>query len=175
MHLPGRTYAGAVLDDLEILESLPPEYAQLLAQRNGFVAFGGALHVRGACTAPAWHAIRTAMEGPDALFLLFPAVDRADAPFGQDALGNQFIIRNGGVYRLAAAIGAVQVVEFIAPGVAAFLTRCLEEPADVLPLDAIAALHAAGSKLEPGELLDATAPRPRPVPALERIRRLAGR
>jgi hypothetical protein len=173
MHLPGQTYPGAPLDDIAVLDAIPAEYAQLLAQRNGFVAFGGGLHVRGACTEPRWHSIRTATEGADALHRLFPAVDAGDTPFGQDALGNQFVLRGGAVHRLAAAAGAVNVLEILTRDIAAFLVRCLEDPASLLPLDALAVLHAAGGRLAPGELLDLSDGEPRAVPALARIRALA--
>lgn len=173
MHFPGQTYPGAPLDDIAVLETIPAEYAQLLAQRNGFVAFGGGLHVRGACTGPLWHSIRTAVEGGDALQRLFPAVVPGDTPFGQDALGNQFVLRGGAVHRLAAASGAVNVLEILTRDIAGFLLRCLEDPASLLPLDELAALHAAGGRLLPGELLDLTDGEPRVVPALARIRALA--
>lgn len=173
MHFPGRTYPGAPLDDVDVLDAIPAEYAQLLAQSNGFVAFGGGLHVRGACTAPGWHSIRAALEGPDALHRLFPAVDRADTPFGQDALGNQFVLRGGAVHRLAAAAGAVNVLEILTRDIVGFLNRCLEEPASVLPLDALAEYSIAGGRLAPGELLDVSGGVPRAVPALERLRAMA--
>lgn len=173
MHFPGQTYPGAPLDDIGVLEAIPSEYAQLLAQSNGFVAFGGGLHVRGACTAPDWHSIRVAMEGSDALHRLFPAIDAGDTPFAQDALGNQFVLRGGAVHRLAAAAGAVNVVEILSHDIVAFLTRCLEDPASMLPLDALAALRGAGGRLSPGELLDVSDGEPRVVPALARIRALA--
>lgn len=175
MHFPGQTYPGAPLDDIAVLDAIPPEYAQLLAQSNGFVAFGGGLHVRGACTAPEWHSIRAALEGPDALHRLFPAVDAADTPFAQDALGNQFVLRGGAVHRLAAAAGAVNVVEIIARDIASFLAGCLEDPAAVLPLDALAALRESGGRLAPGELLDLSGGEPRVVLALAHIRALARR
>ena len=174
MHFPGRTYPGAPLDDIAVLDLVPLEYAQLLAQSNGFVAFGGALHVRGACTAPAWHSIRVALEGPDALHQLFPAVDVDDTPFAQDAVGNQFVLRRGVVHRLAAAAGAVNILEVVSPTIAEFLMRCLEDPASLLPLDSLALLHADGRRLAPGELLEVSDGRPDAVPALLRLRTLAG-
>jgi hypothetical protein len=173
VHFPGQTYPGAPLDDIAVLDTIPSEYAQLLAQRNGFVAFGGGLHVRGACTAPEWHSIRAAMEGPDALHRLFPAVDAGDTPFGQDALGNQLVLRGGAVHRLAAAGGAVNVLEILSHDIAGFLSRCLEDPVSMLPLEAVSALHAAGLRLAPGELIDLSGGEPRAVPALARIRTLA--
>ena len=62
MEFPGLTYRGAALDDVDILDRLPMDLQQLLAQRNGFVAFRGGLHVRGACVEPRWHSLRPRRE-----------------------------------------------------------------------------------------------------------------
>ena len=53
-------YLGPPIDDPAILESLPPELADLLRRANGYVAYDGGLHVRGACHMPEWHSL-----GPD--------------------------------------------------------------------------------------------------------------
>jgi hypothetical protein len=79
LDLPHLIYAGAPLDDLEILEGVPAELATALRARNGCIAYLGALHVRGACHAPAWHSLRHAWEGPDALHALFDEVQPAVA------------------------------------------------------------------------------------------------
>lgn len=168
MHLPGLTYRGAPLDDVSILEQVPAEYAQLLAQRNGFVAFRGGLHVRGACIAPDWHAIRNAIEGPVAISRLFPGLETGDTPFGQDAWGNQFVLRSGQVFRLSAAPADVAPV---AGGLAEFLAACLETPLEVLRLEPLYRYLHRGGSLAPGELLWGDPPAP--LRAIEVLRRLA--
>jgi len=45
-------YLGPPIDDPAILESLPPELVDLLRRANGYVAYDGGLHVRGACHTP---------------------------------------------------------------------------------------------------------------------------
>src|SRR5574338_338404 len=100
MDLPGLTYRGAAIDDVEIIERLPMELQQLIAQRNGFVAFRGGLHVRGACTAPEWHSLRAAMEGPASFAARFRTVKKDDVPFAQDVFGDQFILRGDKVHKL---------------------------------------------------------------------------
>jgi hypothetical protein len=151
MDLPGLTYRGAALDDVELLERVPLELAQLLAQRNGFVALAGALHVRGACRAPAWHSLREAWEGPTALHRRFPAVRPDDVPFAEEATGDQFLLRDRTVHRLRAARGTVEPTGL---GLEAFLDAALRDPIETLGLDALAAFHAAGGRLAPGELLE---------------------
>ncbi len=111
MDLGQLSYVGPSLDDVEILPRLPAAYVRFLASRNGFVAFGGGLHVRGAVLDPEWHSIRAALDGPSALHVLFGALTPADIPFAQDALGDQFVLRDGLVYHLHyAAISAIQVL-----------------------------------------------------------------
>ncbi len=133
MHLPGLIYRGAPLDDLETLEQLPPDLQQLLAIRNGFVAFRGAVHVRGACVAPAWHSLRAAWEGPAALHHRLEGMVASDVPFAQDGLGRQFILREGSIIRLDAASSQLQPLDLDVTG---FMLALYERPAELLPLEA---------------------------------------
>lgn len=148
MHLPGLTFRGAPLDDLELLERLPAELQQLLAIRNGFVAYRGAIHVRGASRAPSWHALRTVYDGSDAAYLhqLAPR----DVPFGQDALGRQFVLREGIVFRLDPFTGSLDALEI---GLTTFLQLLYEQPQRLLPLDELLQFEASGGSLRPGQLL----------------------
>lgn len=139
MDLPGLTYRGAPLDDLEILERLPVPLQQLLAQRNGFVAWRGAIHVRGACLAPAWHSLRAAMAGRPA----------GEVPFARDALGREFVLAAGTVWR-EERTGAREAV---APDLVDFLQRLASDPGALLPLTELLAFEADGRTLKPGETL----------------------
>src|SRR5437763_1751021 len=56
-------YVGPPVDDPAILDRLPGEYRALLARANGYVAYHGGLHLRGACFAPEWHSLRAAWDG----------------------------------------------------------------------------------------------------------------
>jgi len=155
MDLGQLTYLGPSLDDVEILPRLPPAYVRFLASRNGFVAFGGGLHVRGAVLDPEWHSIRAALEGPSAPHVLFDALTPADVPFAQDALGDQFILRDGLVYRLHGEAGNLQPlqVDFVS-----FLERCAANPVDYLSLQPLLTFQAQGGKLTPGQLLSVYPP-----------------
>lgn len=172
MPLPGLLYPGAPLDDVDLLERLSPEYAQLLAQRNGFVALGGALHVRGACRAPAWHSLRTALEGPAALHRLFDPLEPSDVPFGQTLLGEQLLLRGDRLWRFMPTAGPPVPMEL---GVAEFLTEVRADPTTLLPLDPLTEFQAAGGRLTAGELLAPADPGWRAVPAAVRLLQLAGR
>src|SRR5437764_13583135 len=92
MSVGQRYYVGPSLDDVEILPRLPAAYVRSLASRNGFVAFGGGLHVRGAVLDPEWHSIRAALEGPSALHVLFDALTPDDIPFAHDACVESIVL-----------------------------------------------------------------------------------
>ena len=180
LDLPHLTYPGAPLDDPDILAEVPAELAALLRARNGCVAYQGALHVRGACRDPAWHSLRQAWHGPDALHRLFEEVAAADVPFAEDAFGDQFLLREGRVVRLSGELG--EVTE-LAAGLPEFFADVLREPAQVLDYAPLLQLLAAGTEVRPGQLVAAYPPFSlradgaerdlRPVDALDRRRFLA--
>ena len=72
MEFEGIVFEGVAYNDEEqgdalLLRELPGELARMLRSRNGFVAFAGGLHVRGACKLPTWHSLREAWKGEGAL------------------------------------------------------------------------------------------------------------
>src|SRR3954453_4788104 len=107
MRLEDVTFVGPPIDDPEVLGLLPPELAGLLAGQNGFVQFRGGLHVRGACRGPAWHSLREAWLGEGSFHRHYPEVRPGDVPFAEDCLGDQFLLREGRVWRLAGETGEV--------------------------------------------------------------------
>lgn len=174
-------YVGPPIDDAEILKRLPAAYRDLLGRANGYVAYHGGLHVRGACRAPAWHSLRAAWEGEGALYRLFPAVVPADVPFGEDALGDQLLLRGGEVHRLATEVGDV---EALGVDLAGFDAAVRADPVGYLGLQPLEAFRAGGGALAPGELLSVYPPfvvatedptrSYRAVPVADRVGFLAG-
>ncbi|HEX2207836.1 MAG TPA: hypothetical protein VHG93_09135 [Longimicrobium sp.] len=155
MELTGISWLGPPADDLELLAELPSELLGVLSAVNGFVLYGGALHVRGAVHEPAWHSLRASWRGPLALANLYPAITPDDVPFGQDCVGDQFLLRQGTVARLAAETGEV---EPLGMPLFEFLERACADPTGFLgahPL--IQHLNDAG-ELQPGMLLHAYPP-----------------
>lgn len=148
-------YRGPEIDDSEILEHIPLEYRRLLETVNGYVAYHGGLHVRGACTAPIWHSLRAAWHGPDAVHRLFPVVTPEDVPFGQDALGDQFVVRDGSVWKLNAEFGELAPLNMTLPE---FDAAIRSDPAHVLLLGPLHQFLAQGGTLEPGQLLSVMPP-----------------
>ena len=148
-------YVGPAIDDLDILERLPTQYRDLLAPANGYVAYRGGLHVRGACLKPDWHSLRAAWEGERAVHRLWPAVSPDDLPFAQDALGDQFILRRGQVHRLAAETGEL---EPLGVDLGEFDAAVRADPVEYLNLAPLEAFRAAGGVLQPGQLLSVYPP-----------------
>src|SRR5262249_38743554 len=105
MRLEHITYSGPPPDDGDLLTRLPAELSSLLRQPNGYIQFYGGLHVRGLCREPAWHSLRDAWDGEHAFHRLYPEVQPEDIPFAEDCLGDQFLLRDGLVWRLMAETG----------------------------------------------------------------------
>ena len=148
MKIPGITWRGESIDDMEILRDLPPGLVRILSDTNGFILHDGALHVRGASLMPEWHSLRVAWRGPSAFHTLYESVQVADIPFAQDQVGDQFLIRDTAVLRLSAETGEV---ERLADGFEDFFSRVSEDIEGFLN---VGLRHA----MQPGQLLLACPP-----------------
>jgi hypothetical protein len=150
MELKDVTFEGPPVDDRETLAGLPADLRSLLQQINGFVQFGGGLHVRGACIEPAWHSLAEAMSGELALHAHYPAVLPTDVPFAQDAVGDQYLLRDGTVHWLYAETGDMESMRV---GLIEFFEAAQANPDGYLGLQLLRQFLADGGTLEPGELL----------------------
>ena len=148
-------YYGPPIDDHEILSRLPEDLRNALLSANGYVAYHGGLHVRGACLAPTWHSIRAAWDGPSALHLLFPAIRPTDVPFAEDILGDQFVVRDGAVFHLTGETGELRP---FADSLGAFEQGHLSDPDTYLSLQPLGAFRADGGTLGVGQLLSVHPP-----------------
>ncbi|HWL39985.1 MAG TPA: SMI1/KNR4 family protein [Gemmatimonadaceae bacterium] len=155
MEFQNVTYQGPPIDDPDILAALPIEYRELLENVNGLIAFAGGLHIRGACAAPDWHSLRHACHGPEALHTKFRAARPADLPFAQDAFGNQLLLREDQVWRLAAESGEV---EPLGADLLTFLEEACRDPIEYLSLAPLERFRAEGGDLRPGQLLNVDPP-----------------
>lgn len=143
-------YLGPPIDDPETLARLPDELRALLEKANGFVLLGGGLHLRGACKTPAWHSLGRAWDGPMAIHRLFRQVTPEDVPFAQDALGDQFILRDGQVHQLWSETGILEALDLDLGG---FLQKVEEDPLNFLEMAPLRLLEDDGERLAPGQLL----------------------
>jgi len=151
----GVTYIGPAIDDPGTFTQLPADLQALLADRNGFIAYRGGLHVRGACREPRWHSLGYWWRGDDALHRHFPVLQPSDIPFAQDAMGDQFVLRDGEVHRLAAEAGELEALNM---GLKGFLTAAERDPEGYLSLEPLYHFLEEGSVLEPGQLLSVYPP-----------------
>lgn len=155
MELHNVTWQGHAIDDAAMLRRLPETLRGLLIQINGFIQFGGGLHVRGACTAPDWHSLRFAWDGEDAFHRLYSSVMPSDVPFAEDAVGDQYLLREGIVFRLFAEFDQVESLE---TGLFTFLHRAQAEPMKLLSLEPLMQFSDEGGQMQPGELLSVMPP-----------------
>jgi hypothetical protein len=155
MKLDHISYSGPAVDDPETLAKLPKPLTDLLAQNNGFIQFHGGFHVRGACLAPAWHSLRAAWSGDRAFHRFYPDVKPTDIPFAEDFLGDQFLLREGDVWRLYAETGEMEPLE---ETFKVFMENVQDDPGEELGLHALLQFQREGGKLQPGQLLTAYPP-----------------
>jgi hypothetical protein len=146
--IPGITWKGDSIDDVEILPGLPRDLLSLLTDTNGFILHEGALHVRGASLAPEWHSLRAAWRGPRAFHVLYESVTTSDIPFAQDQVGDQFLIREGIILRLSAETGEI---ELLADSIEDFFNKV---NADIEKFLTVGLSH----RMQPGQLLHAFPP-----------------
>jgi hypothetical protein len=155
MKLQYLSYEGPQIDDIETLEKLPADLRNLLQQINGFIQFEGGLHIRGACSSPEWHSLAGAWTGENALWRLFPSVEQTDVPFGQDALGDQFLLRDGSVYRLQSETGYIESLQC---GFYDFLEAAQLNAVKFLSLEPLIQFLNDNGVLLPGQMLSAYPP-----------------
>jgi hypothetical protein len=180
LELPGATYFGPPFDDMGLAEATPQDIFAVLIDVNGFIAFDGALHVRGISAEPLWHSLASAWKGEGPLHRLFPAILPTDIPFAQDALGNQFVLREGLVSQLEGETGELHPLNL---DIQDWLASLIKSPDDFLPLAIVERFRVGGKELRPGHLLGVYPPfcaaesaagvSLRAIPARERIKFLA--
>jgi hypothetical protein len=155
MMLQGVIFQGPPLENPSVLQGLPSELFEVLWQVNGFIAYAGGLHVRGFVESPSWHSFAHYHSGEMALHNIYSQVREYDLPFGQDFLGNQFLLRDSEVFRLRADTGEVISLRV---DLAGFLEAAKEDPVGYLSLELLALFHEQHGGLEPGQLVHTMPP-----------------
>ena len=148
-------FRGPAAPDPALLAALPDDLRTLLEQVNGFIQFGGGLHVRGVCDEPVWHTLSIVWVGDHAFHRRYAAVRKADVPFAQDCMGDQFLLRDGKVVRLYAETGELSE---LGVGLFEFLAKAQADPEKFLNLQPLVQFHSEGGRLEPGQLLSVYPP-----------------
>ena len=127
----------------------------LLERINGYIQFAGGLHIRGACLAPSWHSLRRAWEGEEAFYRHYEAVLKEDIPFGQDCVGDQFLLRSNSIIKLHAETGDTEELGIT---FTAFLEAVQHDPVEMLSLYPLLQFREQNRRLLPGELLSVYPP-----------------
>ncbi len=143
------------MDDREVLTQVPESLQSLLTSLNGFVQFGGGLHVRGACWEPEWHSLRRAWRGPGAIHKLFPSVSPDWIPFAEDCVGDQFLLRNSEVLRLSAETADIEEMGLSLEN---FLKEANADPVEFLSMHPLLQLTEETEDLPEGYLIHAYPP-----------------
>jgi hypothetical protein len=179
LDLPHLVYSGPPLEP-GLIGELPVLLSNVLATRNGCIAWQGALHVRGWCLEPAWHSIQLAWHGPDSFHDLYSEVEASDIPFAEDAFGDQYLVRGKSVIRMDGETGDLSVV---ADALDAFFAHLIADASGALGFEPTDLVREIGGPLQPGQLVSVYPPfvfresadgvSLRPIPALDRRRALA--
>ncbi|MBL8020474.1 MAG: hypothetical protein JNM27_12465 [Leptospirales bacterium] len=140
--------------DLTLMKELPEELQNILREKNGFIAYEGGLHVRGACTEPAWHSIHTVWKGELALSKTYDALPADAVPFAEDCMGDPFVLRDKKVYRLTLETAYMEILGSLAE----FFESIARDPRGVLHYEPLLKLKQQGSGLKPGQLIHAYPP-----------------
>ena len=124
-------------------------------KQDGIVLFDGGLHIRGISIEPKWNSLKEMWEGDNALYKIYANVEKTDVPFGQDCIGDQFILRNNTVYKLYAETGEIDCLQV---NFTEFIKVCNENPMEYLSLEPLVLYENEGKKLKPGQLLNVYPP-----------------
>jgi hypothetical protein len=127
----------------------------LLKEVNGFVQFNGALHVRGLCDEPKWHSLSQITLGSEALYRTYPALLPTDVPFAQDCVADQFILRDGHVYKLQSETGDLDPLRLT---LAEFFAAVEANPVEFLGMEPLLQFQRDGGTLQAGQVLNVYPP-----------------
>ncbi len=148
-------FEGPEIDDFKTLRRLPGPLRDILRVVNGFVAFNGGFHLRGACTEPSWHALSEVLGGELAMHKLFNPLRPGDVAFAQDALGDQFVLRGSRVLRLYAETAQIEDLKLDLDG---FFEALQDDPLGFLDVQPLSTFLDEGGRLAPGQLIQAEPP-----------------
>ena len=148
--MKGTLYTGGELTDLATFARLPVYLQAFLREQNGAVAYFGGLHLRGCVAEPTWHSLGAAWQGPAAFWRTYEDVLEADIPFGQDCVGNQFLLRGDAVLLLDTETGELADLEV---DFKHFLFGVEKYPVDALGMEPLRGFQLQGGVLQPGQLL----------------------
>ncbi len=155
MDLNHVTHQGPSIDDAELYRLLPVKVRGLLRQINGFIQFGGGLHIRGACHDPLWHSLHWAWMSRESFHLFYRNLSATDIPIAEDCTGNQFLIRGRKMIKLRADTGEIYDLEL---SFQEFLEAAQMASPDFLTMGPLIQFQNEGGIMLPGQLLNVDPP-----------------
>jgi hypothetical protein len=156
MELSNVTFIGPPFEEAPALvAALPDNMVGLLRQINGFILLQGGLHVRGICATPEWHSLASVLAGPGALHAQYPALLASDVPFAQDCVADQYVLREGVVYKLEAETGQLSSRGL---ALSEFFASAQTNPIEFLGIQLLLRYQQGGGVLLPGQVLNVYPP-----------------
>ena len=146
----GIIYINQEIDNMELLELLPPDMKLFYQEVNGLVAYNGGFQIRGIGTQPSWNSLEEAWNGANAFHKTYPNLSPDDIPFAQDCLGDQYVYRAGSIWQLLTETGELDDLEL---DFDEFIDEVTEDPVEFLALYPLLDYLDNGNELDPGELL----------------------
>ena len=132
------SFRGPTSQDKALLARLPGALRSLVEHHNGCIWLDGALHLRGACDAPAWHSLNQAWDAEHGVLALSPKLQATDIPFAQTTFGDELILREHDVLRLRGSTGMPaepRALESLGTSLGGFLAELERDAVRYLDLD----------------------------------------
>jgi hypothetical protein len=143
-------YSNNIIDDQDTFKSLLKEHQKLLQKMNGWIEYGGGLHVFGSCKKPLWHSLKEFWQGEFALKNNYENIHPTDIPFGQDYLGDIFFIRDSRLHILRLETGECEDMNC---KIIDFLDAIKKDPFSILGLSFLEQYENNNPPLLPGQLI----------------------
>ncbi|MGB0862150.1 MAG: SMI1/KNR4 family protein [Saprospiraceae bacterium] len=155
MKFTGVIFENKEITDQSLFDELPAEMQAFYSQMNGIVAYEGGFQVRGCVNDLDWFSLRKIWKGDWNLYETYDSILPSDIPFAQDGFGDQFLLRDGLVYKLHAEHGEL---EKIGIGFIDFMKLVTAHPVEILLLESFKNLYETGTEIKEGELMNVTPP-----------------
>ncbi len=150
MEFKGVTYRGDLPIDEDLALRIPQDLLDFYRDTNGLIAYNGGLQIRACTNSDHWNSLGRYWTGERALSRCYPNLLTSDIPFGQDCVGDQFFIREDGVWLLSTETGEVIDMEAT---LFEFFENCIEDPVEYLAMEPLVHHLDMEGTLSPGMLV----------------------
>lgn len=134
----------------ELFQKLPEDLQDFYESINGLLAYNGGLQIRSCTDSGSWHSLARFWTGELALHKTYPNLLESDIPFAQDCVGDQYFMREDGVWLLSAETGECMDMEV---DLDEFFESAIEDPVEYLAMEPLVHLLDRDGGLPIGELV----------------------